>query len=67
MKNVTDFLKRSLSPQPFPHNIAKIIYHKTAIWWDYCANMVSNLPKPYSGGGGSGGGGSGGDYYTTIL
>ena len=38
MKNVTDFLKTvktgvdtCLSPQPFAHNIAKIIYHKTAI------------------------------------
>ena len=24
-----------LSPQPFAHNITKIIYHKTAIWWEY--------------------------------
>ena len=38
MKNVTDFLKTvktsvdlRLSSQPLAHNIAKIIYHKTAI------------------------------------
>ena len=38
MKNVTNFLKMvetgvnsDLTPQPFPQNIAKIIYYKTAI------------------------------------